>query len=69
MRFAFLSNHPGRGRSRRPAGRSWPTPGRHWAVPGHPPFFLKPQPRFVTMRGGEYLFQPSISALRALAAA
>jgi Dyp-type peroxidase family len=36
-------------------------------IPGHPPFFLKPQPRFVTMRGGEYLFQPSMGALRALA--
>ena len=37
-------------------------------IPGHPPFFLKPQPRFVTMRGGEYLFQPWMSALRWLAA-
>jgi Dyp-type peroxidase family len=37
-------------------------------IPGHPPFFLKPQPRFVTMRGGEYLFQPSMTALRSLAA-
>jgi Dyp-type peroxidase family len=36
-------------------------------IQGHPPFFLKPQPRFVTMRGGEYLFQPSMSALRQLA--
>ena len=36
-------------------------------IQGHPPFFLKPQPRFVTMRGGEYLFQPSMSALRRLA--
>ena len=36
-------------------------------IPGQPPFFLKPQPRFVTMRGGEYLFQPSMTALRALA--
>ena len=37
-------------------------------IPGHPPFFLKPQPRFVTLRGGAYLFQPSMSALRRLAA-
>ena len=36
-------------------------------IQGHPPFFLKPQPRFVTMRGGAYLFQPSMSALRSLA--
>jgi len=33
-------------------------------IPGKPPFFLRPVPRLVTMRGGEYLFQPSISALR-----
>ena len=37
-------------------------------IPGHPPFFLKPQPRFVTVRGGEYLFRPSMNALRWLAA-
>ena len=36
-------------------------------IPGRPPFFLKPQPRFVTLRGGEYLFQPSMTALRRLA--
>ena len=36
-------------------------------IPGAPPFFLKPQPRLVTMRGGEYLFQPSMTALRRLA--
>jgi hypothetical protein len=36
-------------------------------IQGRPPFFLKPQPRFVTLRGGDYLFQPSMSALRALA--
>ncbi len=37
-------------------------------IQGRPPFFLKPQPRFVTLRGGDYLFQPSMTALRALAA-
>ena len=36
-------------------------------IPGKPPFFLSPQPRLVTNRGGEYLFQPSIGALRWLA--
>ena len=36
-------------------------------IQGTPPFFLAPQPRLVTMRGGEYLFQPSMTALRRLA--
>ncbi len=38
-------------------------------IQGRPPFFLKPQPRFVTLRGGGYLFQPSMRALRTLAQA
>ena len=37
-------------------------------IQGRPPYFLTPQPRFVTLRGGEYLFQPSMTALRWLAA-
>ena len=36
-------------------------------INGEPPFFLTPQPSFVTARGGEYLFVPGLDALRALA--
>ncbi len=38
-------------------------------IQGRPPFFIKPQPRFVTMRGGEYLYRPGMTGLRWLAAA
>ncbi len=33
-------------------------------IPGSPPFFLAQQPQFVTLRGGEYHYLPSSSALR-----
>jgi hypothetical protein len=37
-------------------------------VPGRPPRFLAPQRQLVTMRGGEYLFVPGLTALRRLVA-
>jgi Dyp-type peroxidase family len=37
-------------------------------VPGNPPRFLAPLPRFVTVRGGEYLFVPSRRGLASLTA-
>jgi hypothetical protein len=37
-------------------------------IPGRPPSFVHPLPRLVTVRGGEYLFCPSIAALRYLCA-
>ncbi|MDQ4041872.1 MAG: Dyp-type peroxidase [Actinomycetota bacterium] len=35
-------------------------------IQGDPPCFLSPQPRTVTLRGGEYLFVPSLSGLAEL---
>jgi Dyp-type peroxidase family len=37
-------------------------------VPGDPPGLLRPQPDFVTTRGGDYFFAPSLTALEWLAA-
>ena len=37
-------------------------------IQGEPPRFACPQPAFVRVMGGEYLFQPGIGGLRAIAA-
>jgi Dyp-type peroxidase family len=42
-------------------------PSGKMTIQGQPPFFLSPQGPFVTMRGGEYLFVPGITALAAIA--
>lgn len=42
-------------------------PSGKMTIQGEPPFFLSPQGPFVTMRGGEYLFVPGITALAAIA--
>ena len=43
-------------------------PPSHMTIPGHPqPFRTSALPRFVTVKGGAYLFMPSITALRFLA--
>jgi hypothetical protein len=45
-----------------------PHPGAdRLTVPGSPPYFLADRPRFVTTRGGDYFFQPSMTGLRHLA--
>ncbi len=43
-------------------------PAGKMTIQADPPIFLSPQLRFVRVRGGEYLFQPGLAALRALAA-
>ena len=35
-------------------------------IQGDPPYFLSPQPRLVTVRGGEYLLVPSLAGLATL---
>jgi Dyp-type peroxidase family len=42
-------------------------PNGKMTIQGDPPAFITPQPAFVRLRGGEYLFQPGIAALRAIA--
>ena len=43
------------------------SPGGKMTVPGDPPLVLRPQPDFVTTRGGDYFFVPSLTALGWLA--
>jgi Dyp-type peroxidase family len=43
-------------------------PNGKMTIQGDPPRFLSPQPALVQLRGGEYLFQPGIAALKAIAA-
>jgi Dyp-type peroxidase family len=42
-------------------------PSGKMTIQGDPPFFLAPQGPFVTLRGGEYLFAPGMTALAAIA--
>jgi Dyp-type peroxidase family len=44
-----------------------PSPGSKLKVPGDPPYFLALDRPLVRLKGGAYLFQPSVSALRRLA--
>jgi Dyp-type peroxidase family len=39
------------------------SPDSKMSVPGEPPLLLSPQPDFVTTRGGDYFFVPSLTAL------
>lgn len=43
-------------------------PTAKMTIQGDPPHFVAGQPRFVTVRGGEYVFVPSIAGLRSLSA-
>jgi Dyp-type peroxidase family len=43
------------------------TEGQKMTIPGNPPFFLSPHPQFTVVKAGEYLFRPSVGALRWLA--
>jgi Dyp-type peroxidase family len=44
-----------------------PAGGGKMTIQGKRPFFLAPQQKLVTTRGGEYLFVPGMAALRAIA--
>jgi Dyp-type peroxidase family len=58
----------GLGNSPDPLGGNWPPDSRRpFVIQGRPPRVIEHLPAFVTTRGGEYFFVPSVPGLRALA--
>ncbi len=65
----IVGNHSLGSDTRDPEARKRNGPKAKFVIPadpslGHPPFVLEGLPQFVEMRGGEYFFAPSLTALR-----